>query len=112
MQFNDIHPDDIDPDTGRPYPGYSSPALDTSFHDHEMAVEAPAFRAPPERFTTEDAYEASEAGEPIMLTRAAAERIIEDHDCDYHEAMEFLARELPDGKAHIDAAVVLGWLGY
>jgi len=33
--------DDIDPDTGRPYPGYSSPSLDTSFHDQEMAVEDP-----------------------------------------------------------------------
>jgi hypothetical protein len=34
-----IDPQDIDPDTGRPYPGYSSPALDTSFHDHEMDVD-------------------------------------------------------------------------
>lgn len=35
--MSDIPPEDIDPDTGRPYPGYSSPALDTSFHDHEAA---------------------------------------------------------------------------
>jgi len=34
--MSDIHPDDIDPDTGRPYPGYSSPALDDSFHRGEM----------------------------------------------------------------------------
>jgi len=27
---------DIDPDTGRPYSNYSSPSLDTSFHDGEM----------------------------------------------------------------------------
>lgn len=38
-RFDDIDPQDIDPDTGRPYPGYSSPAIDTSFHDHEMAVD-------------------------------------------------------------------------
>lgn len=34
----DIDPQDIDPDTGRPYPGYSSPSLDTTFHDIEMNV--------------------------------------------------------------------------
>jgi hypothetical protein len=40
---SDIHPNDLDPDTGRPYAGYSSPALDTAFHDGEMAVDdAPA----------------------------------------------------------------------
>lgn len=30
-----IDPRDIDPDTGRPYANYSSPSLDTSFHDDE-----------------------------------------------------------------------------
>jgi hypothetical protein len=38
-RFNDIDPMDIDPETGRPYEGYSSPSLDTSFHDHEMDVD-------------------------------------------------------------------------
>ncbi len=38
-RYDDIDPQDIDPDTNRPYPGYSSPALDTSFHDHEMDVD-------------------------------------------------------------------------
>lgn len=32
----DIDPMNLDPDTGRPYSNYSSPSLDTSFHDHEM----------------------------------------------------------------------------
>lgn len=36
-----IDPRDIDPETGRPYAGYSSPSLDTSFHDHEMDVDGP-----------------------------------------------------------------------
>jgi len=31
-----IDPQDIDPETGRPYSNYSSPSLDTSFHDGEM----------------------------------------------------------------------------
>lgn len=34
-----IDPQDIDPDTGRQYPGYSDDAIDTSFHDHEMDVD-------------------------------------------------------------------------
>lgn len=34
--MNDVHPNDIDPDTGRPYAGYSSPSLDTTEHDAEM----------------------------------------------------------------------------
>lgn len=36
-RYSDIDPMDIDPDTGRPYAGYSSPSLDTSFHDGEQA---------------------------------------------------------------------------
>ncbi len=39
MQYDDIDPQDIDPDTGRPYANYSSPSLDTSFHDAEMDVD-------------------------------------------------------------------------
>jgi hypothetical protein len=38
-RIEDIDPQDIDPDTGRPYAGYSSPAIDTSVHDHEMDVD-------------------------------------------------------------------------
>jgi len=46
MRFIDIDPQDIDPNTNRPYRGYSSPSLDTSFHDREMAVdETPEERA-------------------------------------------------------------------
>ena len=41
MRFNDIDPQDIDPDTNRPYRNYSSPSLDTSFHDNEMDVDEP-----------------------------------------------------------------------
>lgn len=38
-RYDDIDPRDIDPDTGRPYSNYSSPALDDSFHRHEMDVD-------------------------------------------------------------------------
>lgn len=44
-RFDDIHPDHIDPETGAPYAGYSSPSLDTSFHDHEMDVDDPEWTA-------------------------------------------------------------------
>jgi hypothetical protein len=37
--YYDIDPQDIDPDTGRPYANYSSPSLDTSFHDGEMDID-------------------------------------------------------------------------
>lgn len=41
MSYLDIDPMDIDPETNRPYANYSSPSLDTSFHDHEMDVDEP-----------------------------------------------------------------------
>lgn len=37
--MTDIHPNDINPETDRPYPGYSSPALDDSLHRAEMDVD-------------------------------------------------------------------------
>lgn len=42
---DDIHPDHIDPQTNRPYADYSSPSLDSSFHDGEMAVDDPPMTA-------------------------------------------------------------------
>lgn len=38
-RYADINPQDMDPDTGRPYANYSSPSLDASFHDGERAEE-------------------------------------------------------------------------
>ena len=38
-RYSDINPMDLDPETGRPYSNYSSPSLDTSFHDLEMVGE-------------------------------------------------------------------------
>ena len=37
-RFDDIDPMNIDPETNQPYSNYSSPSLDTSFHDDEMDV--------------------------------------------------------------------------
>lgn len=35
-RYSDIDPGDLDPATGRPVRGYSSPSLDDSFHRGEM----------------------------------------------------------------------------
>ena len=50
----DIDPQDIDPDTGLPYEGYSSPSLDTTFHDNEMDVDEEIEDYAPEWYTGED----------------------------------------------------------
>lgn len=40
-RFPDVHPDDIDPETGRPYANYSSPALEAPWWQAEQdALEA------------------------------------------------------------------------
>lgn len=39
MAYYDIDPSDLDPETGEPYSNYSSPSLDTGFHDSEMDVD-------------------------------------------------------------------------
>ena len=43
-RYHDIDPQDIDPETNRPYAGYSSPSLDDSFHRHEMELDDPIDR--------------------------------------------------------------------
>ena len=37
--YFDIDPQDINPETNRTYANYSSPSLETSFHDEEMDVD-------------------------------------------------------------------------
>lgn len=60
-------------------------------------------------FTTEEAFEASTDGEPILMTRRAAERLIDQHQPGDDRA-EFWNQH--NGATHIDAALVLAWLGY
>lgn len=59
------------------------------------------------RFTVEEAFEASECGEPIMISRAAALRIVNQHDC----GEDFDASPLSVSDT-LDAADLLRWLGY
>lgn len=60
------------------------------------------------KFTATEAYEASNDGEPIMITKADAAQIIGRHDVDKSEGMLFL-----EGCAEqVDAWSVLEWLGY
>lgn len=59
------------------------------------------------RFTSEQAFDASDAGEPIMISRTDAVRICGDHDCGFEEF------EVDTGVAEMyDAGVLLAWLGY
>lgn len=64
------------------------------------------------RFTADQAYEAHQEGEPIIITRAAAMHIIGQHDCEGWE--QFLADNAGAGIGHdtFDAWHVLSWLGY
>lgn len=66
------------------------------------------------RFTTEEAYEASECGEPIMLGAQAVERIIRGQQPDDLRAdVEAFYSEHPANVGgEVDAAHLLGWLGY
>ncbi len=59
--------------------------------------------------TTEDIYEASEAGDPIMWSRVQVQRA-----CDHHEADGnfWLDENISDETERVDAALVIAWLGY
>ncbi len=56
------------------------------------------------RFTEDEARQASETGEPIMLGRAGVRQILADHHIEFEEFVDSLT--LP-----IDAATLLDWLG-
>lgn len=65
------------------------------------------------RFTADDAFEMSEAGEPIMLSWSDASKIIRDHSANPSEYYQDKCS--PDSRMNeikVDAADVLGWLGY
>lgn len=69
------------------------------------------FVANPHRFTADDAFDASEAGEPILLTEGAVEEILMRHDID-ETRMDYEAWCLEHQKDRMDAANLLAWLGY
>ena len=63
---------------------------------------------PANSFTADDAYEADQEGEPIVINQASAKRIISKHGCEGWDA--FLA-DVGD-HATYNAWTVLEWLGY
>lgn len=63
------------------------------------------------RFTTEEAYEASDCGEPIMLGAEDVARICRRQQSDDCTPDQFYA-DHPALNGQFDAAVLLGWLGY
>jgi hypothetical protein len=62
-----------------------------------------------QKFSAQEAFEASEDGEPIEISAKAALRIIEKHNTD---AFDFFAQPGVAGATWIDAAIVFEWLGY
>lgn len=64
------------------------------------------------RFTTEEAYEASDCGEPILLNEADVIRICGRQDSEDAAPELFYAGHPQVERGKVDAAVLLGWLGY
>lgn len=62
------------------------------------------------RFTSNDAYEAHEDGEPIMIESNAADRMLRDHG----QTLDAFAFETgtPANNGQYDAWAILEWLGY
>ena len=60
-------------------------------------------------FTTDDAFEAADIGDPIKMTRSAVVKMIERHSIDPDEFFDELG-SCDDGE--YDADAVLLWLGY
>jgi hypothetical protein len=65
------------------------------------------------RFTSDEAFEASNEGDPIMLNWASTKAILSSHSADIGEFWTDHGNENRDlSTFSIDAADVLGWLGY
>lgn len=66
------------------------------------------------RFTTEQAFDAADCDEPIMLTRAAAMKICNDHSALWYEFLgdEMKWNETAPEPEMVAADRLLAWLGY
>ena len=63
------------------------------------------------RFTVEDAMDASECGDPIMISKSGAVAIVRKHDCDQGD-FETFWNECEVKEGLIDVATLFTWLGY
>jgi len=62
-------------------------------------------------FTFDDAAEATECGDPIMISKRGALAIVKKHDCDLGDFEAFWKEcEVVDGL--VDVSTVFNWLGY
>ena len=66
------------------------------------------------RFTSEEAYEAHEEGDPLLITRKTALAIVTEHGATAEGIAEFRAQVAIIDEQHdrFDAWDVLAWLGY
>lgn len=62
------------------------------------------------KFSAEEAFEADDAGEPIMMDAEAAKKLVAEHSCLWSEFLREECNHLPT--TQYNAAKVLGWLGY
>lgn len=60
------------------------------------------------RFTADDAFDAADAGEPIVMEVQAARKLCRDHDASFEDWIQDCAE--PERLYHADA--ILAWLGY
>ena len=64
-------------------------------------------------FTAEEAFDARENGESIMLDYSSVCAVLEHHDIDDCDPdTDFFAENKPNGVLQWDAADLLDWLGY
>ena len=63
------------------------------------------------RFTAEEAFDARDCGEPIMITRAAVDRMLSQHSTTFAN-VDDPCNVQPDETGMFDAAAILAWLGY
>lgn len=67
------------------------------------------------RFTAQEAFDASAEAEPILITHAAASKIVAKHDCG--ESFDAFWQDRKehgsvDAAGRIDASELFVWLGY
>jgi hypothetical protein len=67
----------------------------------------------PSFFTSDEAFEARDAGAPIMLDNDAVRAVLEYHDCgEESECFNQCRAAVVDGATRWDAAEILDFLGY
>lgn len=66
-----------------------------------------------EQFTSDEIFEASEIGEPIMVNRRTARKWCDEHGADFNDfELDMCSIPAIVIREQFDAAEILAWLGY